>query len=115
MGQDGAAVTQIGGVVGQVVLGAAQFGFPEGHHLHQSLGTHRGNGKTVEQAFGMNQRHHQIGAQAGFAGFSMHQTQQVQAFLGIGHIALEAGRHIQQPDLRFKAIGKTVGLVHGAL
>src|SRR3990167_1795020 len=62
--EDGAAVAQIGGVIGEVVLRAAEFGFPERHDLHHALGASRGNGEAVEMAFRVDQGQDQVGAQA---------------------------------------------------
>jgi hypothetical protein len=35
--EDGAAIAQVGGIIGEIILRPAQLGFPERHHLHHAL------------------------------------------------------------------------------
>ncbi len=93
----------------------SQFRFPEGHHLHQALGTDAGNGEAIEMAFGMDQGQHHVRLQAGFAGFAVHQAQQRQALRCIRYVARETRRHVQQPDFGIETVLEAVRFGDGAL
>ena len=106
---------QVGCQVDEVVIGAANFGLPEGHDLHDALGAYVGQGIGVEQALDMHHGKHQVRFQAGAGGGLMHQSQQSQALLLVANIGRHAGRHVEQPDLGIKAVLKAVGACDGLL
>jgi hypothetical protein len=110
--ENGAAVTQVGRQVYQVVIRPAQFVFPEGHDLHDALGASPGQGEAVEQAFHMNDRQYQVGLEPGAGSFAVYQTQKAQTLGLVGNVAVHPRGHVQQPDLGIEGVTEAVSLGH---
>ena len=58
--EDAATVFEVGGVVCQVIVGTADFRFPEGHDLHQALGSGPGHGESIEPTFYLDDRQDEL-------------------------------------------------------
>jgi len=93
----------------QVVLVlVAELRHPKRHDLHQTQSARRGNRESVEVAFDVDDRQHELGRDPGPGCLLMNCHQDLDAFIRIGHLAGKTPRHIGQPDLGVETIFEAV-------
>lgn len=99
MAQDGAAVTQVGADVEQVVRRFADVVFPKRHNLHQTARADTADCILAERAFHLNQPQHNLRIQTGPAAFILDIDQQPAPLLLVGDEPCQTCRHRGQPTL----------------
>ncbi len=93
--ENGAAVSQVGADVEEVVLGSADFIEPERHDLHQPQGAGVRDRKLVEAALDVDDGQNKFRRQAGAAGFLMRHAENRQAVTMARPVCIQARRHVQ--------------------
>lgn len=106
MAQNGAAVTQVGADVEQVVRRFADVVFPKRHNLHQTARADAADRILAERAFHLNQPQHNLCIQTGPAAFILDIDQQPAPLLLIGDEPCQTCRHGGQPTFALFRIVK---------
>lgn len=90
----------------EVGLGMANLIEPEGHDLHQTTGSGRGQGIVVKSAFYLHDGENQFGFEVGSMGFRVDGFEDFDAALGVWDAFTESVGHIDQPDFGGITVGE---------
>lgn len=115
MSQNGAAVTQVGTNIEQVVRRFADVVFPKRHNLHQAARADPADRILAERAFHLNQPQHNLRIQTGPAAFILDIDQQPAPLFLIGDKSCQTCRHRGQPTLAlFRIVEHQPRRIHAA-